>query len=215
MSIKILSEYIQEGIVMLNYYLLYSLDLHSAIVLSQIIAEYNHANKYKLNAQQYFLTNIQRMSDYLNLDNDEIICALKDLQNLYLIDFCSSGIKNTCLVVVNEDKIINFVRQTKQEYMLHKWDWGLINAQNPKGQATSFNDSTKALMTYVNENMYNPEKIPMVIYSFCNMQICSYESNGNNFLEIHNLANKVITCIQDRCFKPFNLALLVQDICKE
>ena len=155
------------------------------------------------------------MSDYLNFDIKEIIRGLTDLQNFSLIDFCSSGIDNTFLVVVNEDNIIEFVRKTKQKYMLHKWDWGLVNTQNPNAQSTFFSSSTNALITFVNENMFNPEKIPMVIYAFCNMQISIYESKGKKFLEIPNLANRVITCIQNNYFKPVNLALLVQEICKE
>ena len=193
MSIKIWNEFIREGIVMLNYYLLYGLDLVTAIVLCQIIAEYNHANNHNLNVQPYFLVNMQRMSDYLNLDVEEIVNALKNLLNLNLIGYSSSGIENTIIVLVKEDNIIDFVRQTKQDYSLHKWDWGLANVQNPKGQPTSFNNSTNALISFVNENMYRPETIPMVIYAFCNFKIELYEENGNDFLSIPNLSNKIAT----------------------
>ncbi len=215
MTIKIWNDFLSGGFVMLNYSILCSLELVSAIVLCQIIAEYNHAHNKNLNLDKFFLVNLSRMSDYLYFDEECIVNALKELKNLDLIDFYDSKINNTILVWVNEDKIIQFKLQQECEKNLHKWDWGLLNSQNPKGEETYFNYSTNVLVNIVNKNAKNPDKIPMVVYAFCNDLITRYENKGLKFLDIPDLANKLISCLSDKSFKPINLAILVQNICKE
>lgn len=215
MTIKIWNDFKKGGFVMLDYAILCCLEKVTAIVLCQLIAEYNHAENHNLNIDKLFLVNIKRLSDYLYLDYDEIKDAFYELKSFNLIDFYQSGIKNTILVRMNEEEIVEFKQQQELKNMLHDWDWGLQNAQNPQGQETQFNCSTNALIQAINNYIKKPKEVPMVIYSLCNVLIEQYESNGNNFLQIPNLENRLVACLSDDCFKLIDLVLFVQKICKE
>ena len=215
MAIKSWTDFKNGGFIFLSYILLQSLGKNSAIVLCEIMSEYNHAVDKKLNIEQRFLVNLQRMSDYLNLDFEDITSALNDLKSIDLIEYCFAGIENTIFVLVKEDNIINFKLQQEQENLFHGWNFGLVNTQNPRNTKTSFNKSTNVLIKFVNENMKNPEIIPMSVFVQCNL---IFENYGIDFDCLYNkmyIYEDVFNCINNEDFEPIQLVILVQDLCKE
>ena len=213
MTIKSWTNFKNGGFILLSYSLLQNLDVITAIVLCEIMAEYNHAHNNNFNIGQRFLVNLKRMSDYLCLNFEEINNALNDLQDLDLIDYCFAGIENTILVWVKEDNIIKLKQE--QERLFHGWDWGLANCQNPKSAKTSFNKSTNALIQFVNDNMKNPEIIPMSVYVQCNLIFEEYGFDFNCLYKKLFIYEDVYNCINNKDFIPIDLAFLVQDLCKK
>lgn len=208
-------EFTAGGFVFANYTFLRVFDAITALVLCQLFTECNHAVKHGLYIYNYFLISVQRITDYLGISYNELNSALNDLIKENFIEVFGSGIEDTLLIQFEIDNIIHFKIEEEEAGMFHPWDWGLVNTQNPIGKATDFAYSTVALKNFIEQNISNPEKIPVVLYSLCNIHIMQYESCGKCFLEIQNLMELVYELVTKPDFKPEDLVLLVLNLCYE
>lgn len=115
MTIDMWNQFKNNGFVFGSYTFLRCLDTITALVLCQIIAEYNHANNKKLNTDSLFLSDLNRMSDYLGLDMKDLKISLDELSYLGFISVWNSGIENTKLIYVSEKNIIKYKEQEEQK----------------------------------------------------------------------------------------------------
>ena len=195
-----------DGILPVNFHLFQILSPEATIILCEILSEYKYACTNNLNMEEHFLVDFRRLADYLLIGDDMILEELATLEKYGLITACTPGMGNTLLVWVHEDRIIQFLEFCKTEYSPHKWDWGLKDTQNPRVQDTSFdNKTTNALMHFVNKNIKNPEKIPMVTYAYCSMISHFYNLDKINFMENKDVQNLIYEYINFEKFEPMRL----------
>ena len=213
MTINMWQDFKTNGFVFCIYTFLRCMNTFTALVLCQLIAEYNHANNECLNAGEYFFTDLSRIADYLGLDVETVKNSINELTTLNFIYTFDSGIENIILVCVEEENIVQFKQEQEHKKMFHTWDWGLKRIQNPTHRSTHFEKSTLLLMSFVEQHLKNPETIPLCIYSFCNLVIKQYEVTGKNFEKIPELANNLYRIITDENFKAEDLCDFVYEAC--
>lgn len=213
MTIELWKEFKRLGFVYVSYTFLRCFTAETAIVLCQLIAESNHANNKELCLGGFFLTDLNRMSKYLSITKDkikEILTALKSKQFILMLD---SGIEDVVLAALNQDSIIEYQQLKEEELMLHSWDWGLVNAQNPRGKNTTFCNSVLVLKNFVEQNIKNPENIPMVFFCYCNFRIKWFERSGMCFTDIENWQEEVLKTLNNNSFRVVDLAMCVDKLC--
>lgn len=185
MTIKIWNNLKQYGFIMTPYTFIRSLGAVKATVLCQILAEYNHAYNSQLNAGNYFLSDLNRMADYLGLTIEKLISELEELEELNLIEFNYSDIKDIYMITVFENSIVKFKEQTEKENMYDDWNFGLLRSQNPINRLTDFTKPVQEIEEFVKKYIAQP--IPIVIYAYCNYIIQIFESDGSKFLDLPNI----------------------------
>ena len=171
-------------------------------MLCQIIAEYNHANNKKLNTDSLFLSDLNRMSDYVGLDMVDLKISLDELSYLGFISVWDSGIENIKLIYVSEKNIIKYKEQEEQKNFWHDWDWGLARTQNPVNKSTNFEQSTLKMIDFVEKHIEKPENIPLAVYAYCNLKIKSFEEQGSCFWNIQNFENNLYKVLTANDFTP-------------
>ena len=196
----------------LYFPLLQTLDPEEVIVLCEIIAEYNYACANNFNIEENFLIDFKRFSDFLLLGDDVIIKALEKFQELELITFCTPIDDRTIFMWVREDNIITFLEYSKNEYMPHKWDWELKNAQNPEKQNVSFSEPISNLIQFIDNNMKSPNKIPTITYIYCDMVLKFYNMDKINFIDNVKFQDLIYRCINDKNFKYNDLPTLLVNL---
>ena len=213
MTINMWQDFKTNGFVFGIYTFLRCMDTFTVLVLCQLIAEYNHANNENLNAGEYFLTDLNRLADYLGLEVETVKKSINELIALDFICTFDSGIENIVLVCVEEENIIKFKQEQEYHRMFHSWDWGLKRVQNPAHRSTHFEKSTLLLMSFVEQHLKNPETIPLCIYSFCNLVIKNYEITGKNFENIPEIGKNLYKIITDKNFVAEDLCDFVYKTC--
>lgn len=214
MTIKIWNDFKNGGFVLANYTFLRSLDVVSALVLCQLIAEYNYASNNHLNLSQYFLANLTRIKDYLGFTDEDLQWALKILEGQGFISVNPAGIDDTILIYIHEENIIEFKQEFEMDARLHEWNWGLLNVQNPRGH-WNFESSTNVLIEFIEQHLKNPEQIPAIVYVYCNCCIEVYEASGECFLDINDLEDELIAVLNRHDFQPMDIAIFVNSICNK
>lgn len=158
----------EGGFVLVPYTMLKVLGPINSVVLGEIVSELNHAIKNHLSYNQDFLTNINRMADFLGMQYQEVISAVKELQEQALITVSNSYIKNTIYMVVNIDKILELQENIITEYLFCGWDSGLMMCQNPTHEKTSFTNSLNRIKIFIEENAKDLNPVPMIVYMHLN-----------------------------------------------
>ena len=208
---KILTHLLDDDFDMLELYLIQAFGFVHTEVLLQLIAEYNHAKINEVNFEEYFLVNAQRLADNLYTDQKVILNALSCLDDRDLIDYWDSGIENTQIVRMNEDRITRFLQICRIENIYCDFDSDLLNCQNPKIEDTSFHKAVNTIVKYINLHMKKPEKIPMAVYSYCNMEIQKYEFYDKCFSEEQLNLNYMYLCFRISGFTPIALNIYVNN----
>lgn len=197
MTVKMWSIYKAGGFIVTVYTFARSLGALKASILGQIISEFNHAHNNGLTFYDDFLFNPRRMSQYLGLSEDMLIQELHELEDLYFIEVYDSEIADTMYIRVNQQEIINFKNKVETENMYGKWDDGLLRSQNPLHKQTHFCNSVEQIKNYLDEHMREPEKIPLVLYSYASSVIENFEEKtGHSILCNPNLIkslNMIVT----------------------
>ena len=175
MTVDMWNEYKLNGIIMSPYTMVRSLGADKASVLSQVISEFNYAHNNNLNFYDDFLFSPQRMSSYLGLTQEQLLNKLNELEQLNFIQVFDSDIEDTKYMRVNQQEIINFKQKVEQENMYGSWDLGLKRSQNPIHKKTNFCQSAEQIKKYLDEHMQEPEKIPLVMYSYASSAIEDFE----------------------------------------
>lgn len=213
MSINRWKDFTNKGFVFASYTFLRMFDMITAVVLCQLIAEYNHAFNNNLHIEKNFLINTMRLCDYLGISQEELQEAFKELEEEEFFFTRPTGINNTLLGSIELQNIINFKQEIENAKNLQSWDWGLINTQKPQWQTAEFKTSTFAIINFVEKNLKNPETIPTVVYVYCDFLIQQYEMNGKIFADITNLGDKLLETLTKQTFKPIDIAILIQELC--
>ena len=176
------------GFIITAYTFARSLGALKASILGQVISEFNHAQNNHLTYYTDFLFSPKRMSHYLGITEDILMQELNALEDMNLIDVFDSDIEGTMYMRINEQEIINFKTKIETEYMLGTWNEGLLCCQNPIQKQTHFCNSVEQIKNYLYEHMREPEKIPLVMYSYASSVIEAFEEKiGQSILNNPNL----------------------------
>ena len=187
MTVEIFNVLKTGGFIITAYTFSASLGVLKASILGQIISEFNHAQNNNLAYGNDFLFSPKRMSRYLGLTEDVLIKELYALAEINLIEVYESYISDTMYMRVNQQEIINFKTKVETEYMLGAWNDGLLRCQNPIHKPTKFCNSVEQIKQYLYDNMAEPDKIPLVLYSYASDVIEGFENKTG--LKILNYSN--------------------------
>ena len=199
MAIEIFNEIKTGGFVILPYDLLQCLEADDLVVLWQIIAELNNAEKNNLNLFNDILCDTERMAKYLGIDIEYLNSILENLQEQKFIVCFDSHIENTIYIRVNTDEIINFKKTANAKKGFINWDDGLNISQNPLHKKNCFNQSTLNIKKFIESHIKNIETVPLVAYSYLHDCIKSYE---NKYGEITSSINNLDKYLLDMVSKP-------------
>ncbi len=213
MENEILINTVTEEDIKFKNSIIQELGLVTGTVLTELMAEYFDACMHDLNIGPHFLVNLQRLSKILNLDEDEINKALKNLLDLKLIYFCPCGINNTFMAYL-QDNLEEFTEKCEQKYIPLTWDYMLSETQNPIIQKTSFCNSTNKLIQFVNKHMRKQLHIPMITYAYCDVLLKKYNVN-KNFIKDKNIKTQIYCCINNCYFEPIHLPKLIINLCEQ
>ncbi len=194
MTIKIWKQLNKNGFIMAGYTFCRSLGITNAVVLAQLLAEYNFANNKNLDCCNFFLCNIYRTADYLGLSNEELSNALTELRKLNLIDIYEAGLNGYYLIYVNEEGIIQLEDNENRQNNYAKWDSGLINTQNADGKINTLTPTTKKLK-YIVEQAHH---LPFIAYSVCNHLFAYY--SDVDFWQIQNINSDLQDLLDESYF---------------
>ncbi|MBD5401297.1 hypothetical protein HDR58_00650 [bacterium] len=209
MTIKIWKQLNKNGFIMAGYTFCRSLGITNAVVLAQLLAEYNFANNKNLDCCNFFLCNICRTADYLGLSNEELSNALTELRKLNLIGIYESSLNDYYLIYVNEEEIIQFENIENRQNNYAKWDLGLVNTQAPDGKINSLNATTKKLKFEV-EQVY---KLPFIVYSVCNYLFEQYSEI--NFWQMTNINTELQDLLESGYFTGEELVSFIYNKLRE
>ena len=205
MTIKAWSNFKEGGFVFANYFLLQTLDTLTAIVLCQLIAEYNFADNKELTHFQFFLTNVKRLTDVLGITKDELFDSLNYLVELKLLVFQKAYISDTLLIRINEESIIQLLQDARKDALYVEWDWELKETQNPTNLSNTFCPIVQQIIVI----LQNRAKIPMLFYSMINILIL--EREAENILKLSDdFIYKLIDCTKNSKFQPMDLFFFIK-----
>jgi len=180
------------GFIITAYTFAMSLGALKASILGQIFSEFNYAHNNNLTFYDDFLFSPKRMSSYLGLTESALIQELNLLEEIGFINIFDSDIEDTMYMRVNQQEIINFKNNVDNKYMYGKWNDGLLRSQNPIHKQTHFCNSVEQIKNYLYEHMREPEKIPLVMYSYASSVIEDYEEKtGQCILNNPNLVKSL------------------------
>lgn len=178
MAIKIWKNYTESGYVMLSYSFLRALGATNAIVLAQVLAEYNHAYNKGFSAFNSFFTSTKRMAAYLGMEEKALDKALNRLSYLGLIFYLESHIDGLRLISVAEDSILEYKLNAEAQYMYADWDTGLMRLQNPVNNLEEFSCAAQLLKEFIDSYFNKENALPTIAYSICETNFRSYERDG-------------------------------------
>lgn len=216
MQNSIFKEFSKNGFVILPYSFCRILGVQKTAILAHIISEYHYAVKNKLNYENDFLTSLSRMGYYLCLPMEELMLILNELEELGFIDVYDSSIEFTKHISVYPEKIIEVKHSLEAKYMLDSWDSGLKNAQNPINRATNFSDTTNKIKQFIDERLKGTEQIPLVVYSYLNSIITTYEEeHKKSILEISDFWQWLNNQLQDSKLFIESIVNGIEKICSK
>ena len=96
----------QDGYVPVPYTFIRELGVFDTCVLFQIVSELRYADKNGLQIDNCYLTNLERMADYLGVTVHQLKESLNTLEDYELIDWYDSDIADTAQIFVNVDNIV-------------------------------------------------------------------------------------------------------------
>ncbi len=213
MTIRIWNDLKKYGFVMTPYTFIRSLGAIKATVLCQILAEYNHANNNQLNLGKCFLSDLNRMANYLGLDINELLTEITELEELNLLWFSYADIKDIYLISVNETSIIEFKEQIEQENMYDDWNAGLLKCQNPTNRLADFITPVKEIQKFI--KLTTSKQLPLVLYAYANYIISLFESDGSKFLDLPNIWQDLKTILAKPNFTHTDIGIWLFNKCKE
>ena len=212
MGISIWKNLIKYGYLSLPYTTIQSLGILNAIVLMQILAEYNRAVRDKLNIGTCFLADFGRMSDYLNLDKNDLEETVVELHKLGLIHLFSSFIENTYVIRVQEDKIVKYIETFEQENQSDNWDCGLARTQNPINKKTNFSELTIQIKNKV-DNFFNKiNYLPIISYVYINDYIHKHEEKWNKLVDEIDLDSQITNILKTSKDLKYDLTEFIEDL---
>ena len=196
--------------------LYYTIDVDKYIpkVAYTLANGYSYAKSENLNAGNYFLVDLQRLSDYTGLDKQAVIYILYAMEEMDLIGYTSSGIKNTKLVNINENMFKKYLQGCEQKDTCYLWDKELENKYKKRGIIESFPDATNEMKLFIERSTKNPEKIPLAVYSYGSLEFI-FQDIPAIFLADENLREKLGKCINSKYFKPIDLINFIDEQCEE
>jgi len=203
MTIDIWNDFKAGGFVMGVYTFLRALDTITALVLCQLISEYNHAYNNNLNYYDDFLCKPKRIIDFLGITYEELITALDELEDKNFLFYDNAYIEDTFIIMLFPSEIIKFKKDMERKYFFKAWDDGLISSQNPMYKTTNFETSTYNIKKFIDEHTKNPNAIPIIAYSSLNSYIRDYEKNGKNICEISDIKECVYNILSKNNFNQY------------
>ncbi len=212
MSVNLWKKLIKNGALTLPYTLIRLLGVFDASVLMQILAEYNRACRDHLNLGEFVLVDYNRMSDYLNMDYDDLIESVKILQKYDFIVSYYSGIDNTHLIRVKNDIIEEYVEKYEIQNQLDTWDCGLARTQNPINRKNNFSELTLRIKSYVDEYFNKIDYLPLITYSVINEYIKNYEEQWFQLNQKINVISQIIDLIKNSENLKYDLANLINNL---
>lgn len=204
MTINMWTAFKDGGFVFGNYFLLQTLDITSAIVLCQLIAEYNFANNNGLAYKEYFLIDSLRLQKVLGIAEDELFEVINYLKSLGVITCLNAFMENSFLVIIHEDNIVQLLNEQKEMTAYPKWDWKLKEAQNPIKQ-NSFCPVLKEII-----NTISNFKIPTVVFVITNILILEYLEEGYELKVSENLFCKLEGILNNPNFTPMDFFFFIK-----
>lgn len=204
MTINMWTAFKDGGFVFGNYFLLQTLDITSAIVLCQLIAEYNFANNNGLACNEQFLIDSLRLQKVLGFDEDELIEAINNLQSLGVITCWNAFMENSFLARIHEDNVVQLLSKQKEMTAYPKWDWKLKEAQNPI-KPNNFCPVLKEII-----NTISNFKIPTVVFVITNIFILRYLEEGCELKVSENLFCKLEGILNNPNFAPMNFFFFIK-----
>ena len=128
------------GYLLVSYSLLKILGKTTAIILERLHTEYNFAKRHDYINNGYFGIDIDELSCSLGLSRNKVIISLSKLMEYELIQVLQ--INDIPMVYINQERIIQFVKESEKENNYDDWDNGLKSIQY---------SAYKELDTYVEE----------------------------------------------------------------
>ena len=115
------------GYLLLGYSLLKALGLTTATVLERLHTEYNFAQRNKLINGGYFGIDVTEIANSLALSKNEVINSLNRLIELQLIEI--PKVNGINVAYIDQEQIIQFVKDVEKENNYTDWDNGLKSIQ--------------------------------------------------------------------------------------
>ena len=128
------------GYLLVSYSLLKILGKTTAIILERLHTEYNFAKRHDYINNGYFGIDIDELSCSLGLSRNKVIISLSKLMEYELIQVLQ--INDIPMVYINQERIIQFVKESEKENNYDDWDNGLKSIQY---------NAYKELDTYIEE----------------------------------------------------------------
>lgn len=115
------------GYLLVGYSLLKALGLTTATVLERLHTEYNFAQRNKLINGGYFGIDVTEIANSLALSKNEVINSLNRLIELQLIEI--PKVNGINVAYIDQEQIIQFVKDVEKENNYTDWDNGLKSIQ--------------------------------------------------------------------------------------
>jgi len=176
MTINMYNEFKEGGFLMVPHVFAKVLSGNTCLLLSRLISEYNYANNRNLNYYDDFLTSYTHLKDVLGFSDSELNESMKELVNLGFINKFNSSIENVIYIRVFEKNILDFKEEQTLNSYYTKWDSGLTSVLNPIDKQTKFCDTVNEIKKFFDERLENPSTIPMVMYSYLDSAVSSFEN---------------------------------------
>lgn len=213
MTIDMWNDFKAGGHIMLSYTFARSLNIKTAVVLSEIVAEFNKAYNNDLNSFDEFLCSPTRMSNYLGFSIEEINIAFDELEEIGFISVYESYIEDTICIGVHQDEIINFKNKKEKENLYGNWDDGLVSSLNPVHKANYFSDSTNKIRDFIESHTKQPQNIPIISYSCLDSIIKDYETESkNNILSMADIKDYLYNMVSKEKFNKYDFDIFIRDV---
>lgn len=176
MTISMFYRFKEDGFLMVPHVFAKVLSGNTCLLLSRLISEYNYANNKNLNYYNDFLTSYTHLKDVLGFSDSELNESMKELVDLGFINKFNSSIENVIYIRVFEKNILDFKEEQTLNSYYTKWDSGLTSVLNPIDKQTKFCDTVNEIKKFFDERLENPSTIPMVMYSYLDSAVSSFEN---------------------------------------
>ena len=183
MALDVISEFYKGGRLILPYIFVRKIGIIPTLILSEILAQFNYANKNKVDNYLGFIFDFVRTCKVLNIDKNLLFEQLQYLENLKFIEIYNILLPDSFYIRVYEDSIISFKKEEETKNFSNNWDDGLLASVNPIHKKVNFSESTIRIKHCFDINSRNPKTIPILYYLLLENLIKDYEQLYGDIFE--------------------------------